>query len=71
MSDDKVSLLKKMIELEELKLFNQLNGKKEEKKEEKKKPWWDANPIKLWLILVLTYPVVGKAYVMLLTALWK
>ena len=66
------STLRELIELMELKEFKELL-KKEEKKEEKKddKKWWSTNPIKLYLILVLLYPFIGKAYLTLLTAIWK
>lgn len=68
MSDNR-STLRELIELIELKEVKELLQKKEEKKPPPK--WWALNPIKLYIILVLSYPLIGPLYYKLIIALWK
>lgn len=58
------SSLRELIELMELKEFKELLKKEEKKPIDKK--WWNMNPIKLYIILVLLYPFIGKGYISLL-----
>jgi len=68
------SLLREFLEFKQLMAADDLFKKKEEKKEEKK-PWHASiKPntfFKIYLILVILYPVIGKLYTMLLLKLWQ
>lgn len=60
------SFVRELIELKELEAYKEL-----QKKDPPKKPLWWLNPIKLYIILVLLYPVIGPAYKNLVMALWR
>lgn len=67
---DNTSILRQLIELEELRQFKEMNSKKEEKKEEKPKKWFEKEIktgalVKIFLLMTLLYPFVGLAYIQL------
>lgn len=57
------SLVRELLELEELRELKEVLKKQEPKKEEPKKGLFHKiDPVKLWIILVLAYPFVGPLY---------
>lgn len=62
------SVLEELIALRQLEAYKELTKKPDEKKPTK---WWVLNPIKLWIIGILLYPIIGPMYMKLILALWK
>lgn len=60
------SLVQQLLELKELEAYEKLN-----KKEPPKKKWWNVDPVRAYIILVLLYPVIGPAYKNLILYLWR
>lgn len=62
------NVLEQLLELKQLEAYKELTKKPDEKKHTK---WWVLNPIKLWIIGILLYPIIGPMYMKLILALWK
>lgn len=54
-------LLKRLIELQELEELQSILTKGGKNTYRKRRYWW-VNPVKLWLVLILLYPIVGPLY---------
>jgi hypothetical protein len=68
------SLFSEFLEYKQLMAAEELFKKKEEKKEDKKHWITHIKPetfLKIYVIMLLLFPFIGKAYTMLLLSIWK
>ena len=61
------SFVQQLLEIEELKAYQELQSKKNPPK----KSWWSFDPVRTYIILILLYPVLGPAYKNLILYLWR
>lgn len=65
--------IRDLIKIQELELYKEFLDERKKSKEKKPEPWykWNVNVWKIFLLLMLTWPVAGFAYKNLVLYLWK